>query len=388
MFFPVRTDRPLKRRPWVNYGLIALNVVVFVLTDGRLQEAPYAQYVLTPGFPQSPELFGVALPWSFQYISYQFLHANWMHLLGNMLFLFVFGNNVEDRMGRVGYLFFYLSGGVAAGIGHALVTMNPVIGASGSVSAVTGAFLALFPLSRVTIIYWFIIIGAFEVTGMVLILFRMGLDFVFWLTDAGGNVAYMAHLAGYGHGFVVGMGLLLVRVLSREPYDLLSLLEYRRRRRQFERLTRQGYRPWEHAGPGGGGNDIAAPPSAEELALMQRRSQINRAIADHDMVEAARLYEQLLHEHPGQVLGQRQQLDLANHLMAQRRHDAAAAAYELFLKHFSDYAQREQVQLILGLIYARYLPRPERARQLLEEALPRLGGSDKDLAVQVLGEVK
>src|SRR5690606_12485309 len=135
-------------------------------------------------------------------------------------FLWVFGNAVEDRLGRVGYLCFYLAGGVIAGLGHALMEPSPVLGASGAVAAVTGAYLVLFPLTNVTIVYFFFIIGAFEVSSMVLIFFRVVTDLVFHFLGIG-DVAYMAHLAGYGFGFVIALGLLLGRMLPREPYDLL-----------------------------------------------------------------------------------------------------------------------------------------------------------------------
>src|SRR5690606_30503901 len=106
------------------------------------QHVPLAGYYLNP---RAPELH--------QFLSYQFLHASWLHLLGNMLFLYVFGNSVEDRLGRAAYLLFYLAGGVMAGVGHAWLEAAPVLGASGAVAGVTGAFLALFPLSNITVVY-------------------------------------------------------------------------------------------------------------------------------------------------------------------------------------------------------------------------------------------
>ena len=118
----------------MNWALIAANVVVFILQKStRVEE----YLTLDPGDPVL-----------FSFIGYQFLHGDWLHLISNMLFLYIFGNNVNDKMGHVGYLGFYLAGGVAAGIGHMLTSFSPVIGASGAVAAVTGAYLALLPLSR------------------------------------------------------------------------------------------------------------------------------------------------------------------------------------------------------------------------------------------------
>ncbi|MEX0886178.1 MAG: rhomboid family intramembrane serine protease [Phycisphaeraceae bacterium] len=395
MIFPIRTDRRLKRTPWVNYALIGANVFIFLLTYNQI-----AQYGAIPRGAAVPlETIFERLPavayflWpadarAYQLISYQFLHGDWMHLAGNMLFLYVFGNSVEDRLGRVGYALFYLAGGAFAAAGHMLFVAGggPVLGASGSVAAVTGAFLALFPLSNVTIVYWFLIIGVFQVSSIFLILFRIALDLVFHLMGAPG-VAYMAHLAGYGAGFAIGMTLLLTRVLTREPYDLLSLIEQRRRRAQFQRLTRSGYQPWDHARASEPGKAIKVEITPEQQATMTQRSRISTALANHDNPEAARLYRDLLDRDGSQVLGQDQQLDLANQLMTEARYDHAAAAYELFLKHYPSYFERQQVQLILGLIYARYLDKPERARELLEAAVPRLVGHDQELAQEVLDEL-
>lgn len=398
MFLPLRTDRRLKYTPWVNYTLIGVNIFIFLLTRGQIEDAAYyvrtlqvqgysvpAEYL----YEQFPVLRFYLNPSSlsiYQFLSYQFLHADWMHLAGNMLFLYVFGNSVEDRYGKVGYLFFYLAGGVIAGLGHSVLESSPVLGASGAVAAVTGAYLALFPLSYVTIFYWFFIIGTFEISSMLLIFFQIGQNILFQAMGSSG-VAYLAHLAGYGFGFAIGMGLLLARVLPREPYDMLALIEQKRRRATFRRLAERGQHGWEHAGPGHLGSKPAAKLTPEQERLTAQRSSISTALANHDLATAAQVYRELLEQDAQQVMGQQQQLDLANQLMAEARYDMAATAYELFLKHYTGYAQTEQIQLILGLIYARYLQHPKRAQELLAAAAQRLHGSDRDLAKQVLAEV-
>ncbi len=410
LFFPLRTDRRLKATPWVNYALIAINVVIFILTMNQIQQAslisnqivqlqssnhpaaaaqiadllarldaiPVIHYYLQPRDTQL-----------YQFLSYQFLHADIWHLLGNMIFLFVFGNSVEDRLGKVAYIFFYLAAGVVAGLGHSLIESSPILGASGSIAGVTGAYLALFPLSVVTIFYWFFFIGSFEVSSMLLILFRVGQDALFQLWGVGG-VAYLAHLAGYAFGFVLGMGMLLSRLLPREPYDMLSLIEHRRRRSQFKQLTRRGrFQPWE-SGAKAGETDAATDGQAfspEEQQVMDLRAQVSAGMARHDLHAAAKAYQSLIELDPQQVMQLQQQLDLANHYMAEGRYDIASHAYERFLEAYRAYPDRQNVQLILGLIYARYLDQPDRAAELLTAALPRLDGDDKQLAEQVLGEV-
>ncbi|MEM9420159.1 MAG: rhomboid family intramembrane serine protease [Planctomycetota bacterium] len=413
MFFPIRTDRKFKRTPWVNYGLIAANIIVYGFTWQSSQ-----QYGLLSGGGYSiAEIFqnapGVGLwLWPdapntrlYQFITYQFVHSGPepmpflgirmpLHLIFNMLFLYVFGNAVEDRMGKVGYLGFYLSAGVLAGLAHISdPAAGPVLGASGSVAAVTGIYLALFPLSNVTIAYWLLVfIGSFVVSSMVLILFRVILDLLFHFSGYG-NTAYIAHLAGYLYGFVIGMGLLLTRLLPREPYDLLALIEQKRRRSQFKRLAAEGFKPWDHehgldaSHTEAGSASPVSTPTPMDSEVMQRRGEVSKAAADQNITLAAERYMALLQDHPRQVMPQTTQLDLANQLMADGRYDTAAQAYELFLDTYRDYGQQSQIKLILGLIYARYLHQPDRARELLKAARPSLSSSEQTLADQALSDI-
>lgn len=407
LFFPIGTDRKLKRTPWVNYALIAANVAIFLFTERRIKDigtALHQYYQNAFDNINSPDLLAFLNDHPIyqaylqpdhiqltQFFTYQFLHADLWHLLGNMLFLFVFGNAVEDRLGRVGYLAFYLAGGVLAGLAHVYTSTAPVLGASGSVAAVTGAFLALFPLANITIGYWFIIVfDTFVVSAIVLILFRVAQDLIFNLSGIG-NVAYMAHLAGYAYGFAAGMAVLLLRLLPGEPYDMLTLIEQKRRRSQFKKLSKDGFHPWESTRPGKG----EAPPKPgaageitdEQRELMDRRAVISKAVSAHDLSAAANAYAELLKDHPEQVMTQQAQLDIANQLMADQRHGLAARAYELLLDRYRTYPDAAQVKLILGLIYARYLEQPQRARDLLNEAKPRLTGEEQQLADSVLSDL-
>ncbi len=379
MFFPIRSDRRLNTTPWVNYALIGINVVIFLwlAADANMQLRVQNHFML---FAERPRLH--------QFITYQFLHAGWDHILGNMLFLYVFGNSVEDRLGKLGYAAFYLAGGVAAGLGHCMVSQSPVLGASGSVSAVTGAYLVLFPLSNVTIVYWFFFIGAFEVSSIVLILFQIGMNIIMHF-GGGGNVAYMAHLAGYAYGIAIGAVLLLMRLLPREPYDLLALIEQRRRRSQFKRMTGAGYRPWDSSGRSEP-EKADEPPKASESdrRLMDLRARISNALTERDITQAAELYNDLLELDANQVMSQQQQLDISNQLMSDGRYDDAARAYELFLGTFKSYPQREQVELILSMIYVKYLQRRQRAKELLTAALPRLQAEEhRELAESLMREI-
>jgi len=391
---PIGTDRRQKHTPWITYTLIVINVVLFVLTDfgGAFYDPKFIVLLVDPGFPELD-----------QFITYMFMHSwnkqgfAWfmpLHLLGNMLFLYTFGRTVEDALGKIGFLGFYLAGGVIAALGHSMVEESMIGGASGAVAAVTGAYLVLSPRSYVRIGVWIaIFVRTFEVMGMVVILFQIAQDAFRYIAEHGG-VAYLAHLSGYAFGIVVCVFLLRIRLLARDPSDLLSLIEHRRRRAAFSRMTRRGDHPWESApAPGAAGrvrqDQQAAVPNEQQQRILELRGRISQALtrSEHDV--AATVYLQLLELDPNQTLSQQQQLDVANALMTQQRYESAARAYDMFLGTYYTYVQREQVQLILGLIYARYLDEPARAVSLLEAALPRLHDDEqKALAKDTLAQVK
>src|SRR3954468_3448237 len=143
---PLRTDSRLRATPWMNWGIIAFNIAFFMFQH-VFRNASRAM-VLNPLDPALPT-----------FITYSLLHENLMHLASNMLFLYIFGNNVNDKMGHLGYLGFYLAGAVVAGIAYVLWQpgTTPVIGASGAIAAVTGAYLILFPRSNITVLYFFML---------------------------------------------------------------------------------------------------------------------------------------------------------------------------------------------------------------------------------------
>jgi len=378
MFIPIGTDRRLKHRPYVNVTLIVVNVTVSIWVwsqYGRIMlNSPVGPYML---LPWEPKLY--------QFFTYQFLHADWEHLLLNMLGLWVFGNSVEDRFGSIGYLAFYLAAGVMSAIGFALLEGEAILGASGAIAGVIGAYLALFPLTRVVVVIWMLIVFFWELPSTVLIGLYIVSDLLLQFTGAGG-VAYLAHLSGYVFGFLVAVVLMTTRVLAREPYDMLALFERQRRRREMRSLTRGGVSPW--AGQAAGAAASKRELSESQQRIMRMREAISRALAAGDAERALDTYERLLAEDPKQVMARPTQLAMANTAMSHERHGAAAHAYELMLEHYSDQHDIEQVQLLLGLIYARYLNRPDRARELLTQARKRLTqSSQRRLADDLLVEV-
>jgi membrane associated rhomboid family serine protease len=254
---PVHDVNPARRTPWITYALIAANIVVFVLTPAAAtagveevnlaelcrQEAFYERYGAVPKelvdnaqlsrVPTGETGVGrggagcVVGPPAYEKLPYlsvltsMFLHGGWLHLLGNMLFLWIFGNNVEERFSRLGFALFYLFCGYVAAYGFALAnpeSIQPLVGASGAVSGVLGAYLVLFPLARV----WSVVPILFFIPLKLPAWIVLGMWFVLqWVysagyavSDAAGSVAYLAHVIGFAVGVLIAIP---VRLMTRPP---------------------------------------------------------------------------------------------------------------------------------------------------------------------------
>ena len=345
ILIPIRTNMPLRSTPAVNYLLLVANIAVFLVTRQGLAGGLLDNYVLQASYPQLH-----------QFLTHAFLHADFAHLAFNMLFLYIFGNNINDRLGNAGYLAFYLAAAFFAGLGHVYMEQSPAVGASGAIAAVTGLYLILFARTEVTLFYWFFIfLGTFDITALLWILLGFGKDLYYSLSGDALQIAYSAHVAGYLFGFGIGLVLLFLRLLRRSRFDLLSFFirpTYRTSARARARAK----------------NDF----TTEQRKVFNLRQEILDSLAEHDFSRAVQLYGQLRRTDSSQVLPSQPQLDLANQLMAQADYQQAAEAYELFLKSYPTYQQSSQVQLMLGLVYARYLNQPTQAREHLAIALQEL----------------
>ena len=364
---PIRTDSRLRSTPYTNWAIIGINVLVFLVQHRFHLERHFALN------PRNPSLL--------TFFTYSLLHANAPHIASNLLFLFIFGNNVNDKLGHLGYLAFYLAGGIFAGVCYTLFDSNPVIGASGAVSAVTGAYLCLFPRANVTLVFFFFYVGVFEIPSFWFIGFFFVQDLLMNFSGAPSGVAHMAHLGGTVFGFVICFLLLLFNLLPRDHFDVVSLAHHWNRRRQFRDLTATGYNPF------GVGTArlppemrLPSPTSPQQEKIQNLKSEISDALNAHDHPKAADLYLQMKQLDPAQVLARQAQLEVSNELASQQRYREAADAYELFLQHYKNFDQVEQVELMLGLIYARYLDRYDRAKEYLIRAMARLRG-EKELTL-------
>jgi membrane associated rhomboid family serine protease len=369
MLLPIRTNVRPFRTPYANYALIFANIIIFFLTY-QFRQTPLSRAgeVLRPWaevFMLSP-----AHPHLWQFITYAFLHGGYMHIIFNMFFLYLFGNNVNDKLGHFNYLCFYLAGGVFSGIGHTLINNSPVMGASGAIAAVTGAYLVLFPQTLITVVYWFFIIGTIDVPALFFIAFKMIIiDNI--LSRNAAYVAYDAHLSGYAFGILCSLILLGTGLTSSSHYDLWSMLKQWNRRRRYRDVISTGYDPY--TGLGGTKKikvrEVAKPENPEITRL---RKAIANYAYQHNIHGATDLYLKMLNLDNNQVIPRQQLLDIANQLASEGRYQDAALAYENFLAHYSNYEYIEQVQLMLGLIYSRYLDKPDLALQHLAVAEPKL----------------
>jgi membrane associated rhomboid family serine protease len=369
MLLPIRTNVRPYRTPYANYALIIVNTIIFFLTY-RPHQMPFSQ-VIEPLRPWAQVfMLSPAHPHLWQFITYAFLHGGLLHIFGNMFFLYLFGNNVNDKLGHFNYLCFYMAGGVFSAIGHTLINNSSVLGASGAIAAVTGAYLVLFPQTLITVVYWFFIIGTIDVPALFFIAFKMiFLDNV--IARYTPNVAYDAHLAGYAFGILCSLILLATGLTSSSHYDLWSMLKQWNRRRRYRDVISTGYDPY--TGLGGKKRikvrEVAKPENPEITRL---REAISNYIYQHNIHAAADLYLKLLNLDREQIIPRQQLLDIANQLASEGRHQEAALAYENFLANYSNYEYIEQVQLMLGLLYSRYLDKPDLALQHLAVAESKL----------------
>jgi len=240
--FPIRDDNPHFLTPYVTYGIIALNIAAWVFAQGLGSEPALSRSVcilgLTPGellntlpagtrIQIGPNTYCALTDSSSFYtlVSSMFMHGGWMHIIGNMWFLWIFGNNVEDSMGHLRFALFYVICGIAAAIGQLVSNPDsgvPMVGASGAIGGVMGAYIVLYPRVHV---HMLLFLGLFFTTVAVPAVFMLGYWFLLQIVggfgtigSSGGGTAFWAHIGG----FVAGAGLIrffrLPVLVGRHPY--------------------------------------------------------------------------------------------------------------------------------------------------------------------------
>lgn len=198
--FPIRDHNPSTRTPYVTWVLIAANLLVFAFTWPVGENYSYLWYQLAlhpAAVSHGADLSGL--------FTHMFVHAGVMHIAGNMLFLWVFGDNLEDQLGHVRFTLFYLAGGLAAAFAQIAADPNttaPMVGASGAIAGVMGGYLLLFPKARVDVLLIFIIFfKIIPVPAWIVLGFWFGIQLFNGVSsDIGSGVAYWAHAGGFVAG--------------------------------------------------------------------------------------------------------------------------------------------------------------------------------------------
>jgi membrane associated rhomboid family serine protease len=218
---PLKDDNPTRTFPIVNYALIAANIAVFFYQVTLPPRAAKAFLMANAEVPaRIPAYLAGHAPFQLAFyplFTSMFLHGGLLHLLGNMLFLYVFGDNIEDVFGHIGYLIFYLFCGIGSGLFHVAFNLHsslPAIGASGAISGVMGAYAVFFPRARVLMLFFVFIL---PVPAILVLGYWFVLQFLAGLggPTASGGVAVWAHIGGFVIGFLIA--LLLKPMMRQTP---------------------------------------------------------------------------------------------------------------------------------------------------------------------------
>ena len=226
---PLFDDNTTRHAPVASRTILVTCCVVFVWQLYAGPWGPIAVRALgfTPAFfftggPDNPMLAWT--PFAVPLVSYMFLHGGWLHLIGNMLFLWVFGDDVEDALGQPGFIVFYLLAGMAAAMAQALPDPGStltIVGASGAISGILGAYLVLYPRAQVNVLVpIFIVVELVRLPAWMVLLFWFAVQVLYEVTDAGlaGGIAFRAHIGGFLTGMV--MAPLFLKVSGRSRADL------------------------------------------------------------------------------------------------------------------------------------------------------------------------
>ncbi|MBC02416.1 MAG: hypothetical protein CMJ34_03800 [Phycisphaerae bacterium] len=369
MLIPLGTDRLPPGRPKITLILVIVNLLVFLGVAVAVRAGTTThEEVIRWGAVTRMDFH----PWSL--VTSLFLHdpSGLGHVGFNMLFLWVFGQAVEARLGSLGFAIFYLVGGAAACLAHMVVTPAPAIGASGAVAAVSGAYLALFPRSTIRVLLFFLLIGVYHVPAIWFICFYVAIDLLSQASSFLGrsnDVANAAHLGGYAFGFSTAMLLLAIGVLPRTELDMLYLFKQRQRRKEMRAVAREFGSPFDHAGPAAAtprrvaeGTGPVSDPDAET------RAEIVRHLRDGDDVGALDRYRAA----PDTLtLKDADQADLGNRALAAGDAALAARAYAALLRKRGERptgpgGPSDDFRLLLASILIRRLNEPAEAIPQLE----------------------
>jgi membrane associated rhomboid family serine protease len=362
MLLPVGDDSDSHVVPVVNMGIVVLNILVFaavnVLGNDVTAQNVFDGYGIVPG----------DLAW-YQFLTSLFLHGGWMHIIGNMWFLWVFGDAVENRLGHVGYAVFYLVAGIGASVFYLLFTpktLMPCIGASGAIFGVVASYAILFPRNEIRMLYWFwLFVGTFHVKAVWIVGFWVVEQVVTWhlMSEFGrvGGIAYAAHVGGALFGI-----LLAVAVRTWWPEERIV-------DDWGPSFPITGGERWSPAaGPS------APPPTPPVVPLgfddppeseVSSMDDVSRAFANDDPERALELYRQHAACRPGAPMAAPAQIAIADALFKRADFDEALDAYRLYLDAYGAEAHAATAKFRAAVILSRRRGENAEAAKLLLEVI-------------------
>ena len=445
MLIPIgHEDQQVRRLPWMTILLVAANVLVFLFTNQIAQqqasetrqrvqeivryaaERPYLRVsdelrrVVPPAPPRadlSPETvareqarldemmaelrsgtkgnfyrtygYVPAEPRLLTLFTSMFLHGGWMHLLGNMLFLWLAGGSLEDRWGRLLFLLFYLASGVVAALIHGAIAPHktlPMVGASGAIAGLMGAFLIRLARTRIRFFYWFLVVrGTFAMPAFVALPLWLLQQFAMARSGAGGGVAVWAHIGGFVFGVLFA---LVVRLADFEKNVLAPAIARKTTWSPSEQLT-AALEKLDRGGAEGGIRELVAllkqtPNSIEaRAALVAAYTQVGDTasagresarlvsayVVARDMDGGLAALDEHRRAHPDVAVPLRSLLTLAAHREKQERHAEAADLYQRGIEAWPVDPLRPKALVAYGRLMLEVFKQPDAAAALLEDAL-------------------
>ena len=382
MLIPIGTTMEHKRRPLVTYWLVAVNMLIFAAqwaidrSGGLTSQSEFIRSLTGLEYDARLSSGNFHL---YSLITYQFLHAGWMHIIFNMIFLIPFGKAVEDRMGHVGFALLYLGCGAIAGFIHTLFYINPVIGASGSVCAIVSAFVVLAPKTYIKVILVFFIIGIYTVPSLLLVAFFVAFDTFSLLSSLLGNqqnpTAWVVHIIGYLFGFSITYLLLTLGVIYSTEFDLRSMFLQSSRRRLFRNAVKQNH-------------ETNFQTSVSEHPDASIQSSIETNALNGNIQTAVKSYLREVKENPAFKIDPQTLHLVGSSLMSEGNVSEGAHAFENYLKQYANAKDCCEVALLLAAKYIRILNNPQRARELLSTYSSTFSAAHQQLVHDLKKELK
>jgi membrane associated rhomboid family serine protease len=374
MLIPIGTTVQHRRQPFVTYFIIGLNLLIFasqwaISRSGGVQsESEIIRFIAN--LESDGQLSSV----NFHFLSlltYQFLHAGWMHILINMIFLLPFGKAVEDRMGHIGFALFYLGCGALGGYIHTVLYSNPVVGASGSVCAVVAAFIVLAPKTKIHVLVIFFIIGVYAVPSLLLVGFFVALDTFSLLASLVGTnaspTAWVVHLVGYLTGFIITFLALTLGFIRSSEFDLTLMIRQHLRKREMNKYVNSAP-VFNHEKP-----QVESPESLKRMSIADETNRGNIGEATDQYFEAIKAY-------PSFKIDRRTHHVIGSTLLQDDRTAEGVEVFERYLKQHKDAKDCPEVALLLAAKYTRRLDNSKRAKELLKKHANEFSEEHQQLA--------